>query len=173
MKRCLTLIIILLSLNVLLAQQNNSLEGDQIVILIDGTIFRIKISKENPESVQCSKGGETFNLLKKNIRLYIPANLVDSTQLETESLIIFKNNDWLKAQILEVSQKAILLKCQGQISYFPTSKIYKIFPASNESIPDVEFLEDSENYTFLNLSKTEKNDDHKKQNKFYNHSAYY
>ena len=141
----------------LVAQTEDVEIQEYIFVLKNGILLKGKIEKINDNTIQVSKGNKTFLIDKKNIQQTITENMTSGNkEIETESLVILKNKDWLTAQVLEVTYKSTVVKSDGVISRFPTSKIFKIYPLEQEDSNAVELLENEDSYSYLDILSTKK-----------------
>ena len=117
----------------LIAQQSEIHKGEQIVFLKNGITLQGVLEEVNRKKVRISTSGNSFTIKKNQIKQLVPADIYSEALMETtESIVIFEGKDWLKAEILEVSQKSVLLKSDGVLKRIRRSQIFKIYPTSQK-----------------------------------------
>lgn len=155
----LLLIISSLSIGLLKAQQDNSPQVEQIVVLKVGMLLKGNIELLDDKTILLSTNNGEIRIKRKDVHQTIPGDIFDTNKnVETESLVILKNKEWLKAQIFEVSERFVVLKSNGVVVSIPTSNIYKIIPLGQKNLDTVDVYKNTETNSHLDLSFDEKED---------------
>lgn len=176
MKRCLILVILNALCIIFLSAQEEAKVNEQIIVLFDGAVLSGNIEAINKKYIRFSKDDITFNIQKKNIRWTSSLDIVgDKKDIASETLVVFKNNYWLKGQILRVTSETVLLKSNGVTSSFPMAKISMIQPVTKVDSQLKSSLENEAQYQFRDLSNAESQDFQKIKDKIYNitYGSYY
>ena len=153
----------------LAAQVEISITDERIVFLNDGTILKGIIEEVDIKTVRISKDNESFTIPKLNIEHTLVTDVTVGDDIEdTESLIIFKNKNWIKAQIFQVSKGSILIKGEGKLLHIATSDLLKVYPTGQEFEKSEEFLRNEESFTKIDLSDFNSSNDREKVKRIYN-----
>jgi sRNA-binding regulator protein Hfq len=156
----------------LVAQQSDTVPGQQIIFLDNGTILTGVLEEVDRKIVRILNNDASLTIKKKKIKQLVPIDIYsDALTQNSESLIILKNKDWLKAEVQEVSQESVLLKSDTLLSRIPRSKIFKIYPPGQTSRRSEEFLQNTKEYNNLDVASFDKEDQMQTKGSIYNISS--
>lgn len=162
------ILISMMSLSMLFAQQENLESKEQVIILDGGMLLKGEVEQVNKKSIRFSNDDTYFIIQQKNIQAKFPSEFFESKRnRDTESLIVLKSNEWLKAQILEITAEKIILHSNGVRSVFPMGEIAKIYPAGKDAELFEKKLIKDELYSHLDLSNINKEVDREMASKIY------
>lgn len=158
--------------SVLVAQQGDAAKGEQIIFLDNGVVLIGKLEEVNEKVVRISKDDDSFTVKKKTIVQVVPADVSSDAEAQnSEALVILKNKDWSIAEVQVVSTDFVLLKTDGLSSKIQRSQIFKIYPLGQTSEQSVEYLQNSDEYTMLDVASLSSQYDVERKGKIYNISS--
>ena len=72
---------------------------------------------------------------------------------DKESIILFKGNEWIRAEIIELNKENVFVKHGDYTVRIKMSEVYRIYPSSQDINDALIFLEDHPYYTYREISE--------------------
>jgi len=168
-QHCLILIFWLCTPFFLSAQADATGPSKTVIVLEDGTAFEGVYAKWDTTVISLLVDGEILTLYTDKIVAQFPSSIISNSLDEgKESFIILKDKKWLKAHVLEVSQKFLLVENEEGRLKIPLSNLFKIYPSGLKFDHSQASLHSDESYLYKPLSSFVNYALKKEENKIYN-----
>jgi len=155
---------------VFLSAQSEAKEPSKIVVVLeDGLAFEGLIVQWDTMTISLDVEGEILKFYTDKILTQIPSAVIsNSSEKGEESLIILKDKNWLKGQVLEVSKKSLLVENDEGKLEIPLSNLFKIYPAGQKKDHTESILHRDESYTYKPISNYDNYEINHVESKIYN-----
>lgn len=140
MSKALLLIIFNLCLSIDLIAQTDESIGQHLIAFTDGRVIVADILDEDKAYYRFQLRDYKGVLKKSSIVAIVPYDeLVDSSYGEQDGLVILKNKEWFKADILEFNKDNVSFNTGESILNVSTKEVFKVFP----DVRDIQEASDS------------------------------